>query len=584
MFDKFKNKKNLSEDELQKEKESWEKPVDDLGDWGDLSEAEDAGIEDDYTKSINDSVEEESAREFESFEDSIKKEFTKDKFDRRATTSKKRGFSMNGFGDGGKKGVLIIGLVGVLIVALGISLMLVFGGDSSEKPSNENPDVNTDIVNPEPEEEVPTGEKPIPEIEIVDSSVTELTHYGAVKRIMNNKIIIRPDNSLTDTIFFMDDKTNVNRLNSLNVDDRIEYTYKIEESKNIFVDYKNIYRATVLFIEDNTVTVIDADGKILEYGFSDSLKDVFKQITADDIIEYSIINVNSSNMISSISNIIKPDANVISGRPDFADKGDEFSMEVEVLDPEEWADELKALESESIDPDYLIKMDSDFESNSVKFYNSYENPIWIRFAWRINKYTTSVPSIQEVGVSLVSPKGNIISSETIGDYGRMWIDGNIINFAISEPETGEWTLRADKDIGYYLGETNFMLMELTGFITVNKFGVQNLGDGLLDFVWSIGGVEDSNYEIEISLSSEKFSTKVFSATSKLQDLKLVDHTTFNAKSLPRGTYDIIVKVKDLDIYTEDDSEVLGTEIPEYTRVVGAETIVHEYNAGQLTIN
>ena len=96
-----------------------------------------------------------------------------------------------------------------------------------------------------------------------------------------------------------------------------------------------------------------------------------------------------------------------------------------------------------------------------------------------------------------------------------------------------------------------------------------------------------------------------SIPSKTKDLKLTDHVEINGKSIPKGTYDIIIKVQDLDIYTSeeaakmtevnekaqdcitigiDDVELTGDIENEHKRIVAAQTIYHEYNAGTITIS
>lgn len=481
-----------------------------------------------------------------------------EKLTKKEKKRKKSGFSII-------KGILIA--IPVILI-LGIVLIMIL--PTPQIPGEEpiNPPITS--VPPAPDEGIEVGE----------NNTDDLTQYGEVRRIMQNKVIIKPDNALSDAIYYITNKTNENAITGLAIGDRIDYTYFIENSKNVLKDARLVYKGTVMSIDENTVSLENENGTLSILGFTNSLKDTFKQIATDDIIEYSL---QDDSTISSVANIIKGNGVVVTGKPSFVK--DEGQVIITDFNPDDWTAEYEAIENAVPNPDYFIDFDSDFENNSVIFYNEFDTPIWIRFAWRINEYTPSVPSVSQVGVSFVTPDGDVINSDNISDYGRMWVDGNIINFALEKGVVGEWTLRADKNIGFYLGETQFMLMSLTGFITVDKFGINNLGNSQLDFIWNIGGVEDENYEIKIEVRGEKYSTTLYTASSKTKDLKLIDHVVLNAKSLPKGVYDVYVTVKDLDIYTADDENAPeGVEIEEHVRRVAAETIIHEYNAGKLTIN
>lgn len=460
----------------------------------------------------------------------------------------------------GKIIVIILGVLFVILMAMAAIMLF--------SANKDTPKENIPVATPVPTEDIFADAD--------SSTITPLTQYGEVKRLLNDKIIIRPDNSLSDTIYFVTDATEEKNINSLDIGKRVEYTYTIVDSKNIFISFKDIYSGTVLSVGENRVILTTSNDEVIELRFQNALVDTFNQITSDDIIEYTL---SDSDMIGSISNIIKPNAPTVNGKPEFVNKADS-QIETPDFNPADWTAEYEAIANKTPGDVNKIEMTSDFENNSVKFYNSFGGPIWIRFAWKINEYVSAVPSVDQVNVSLITPDGATISYSNINDYGRMWIDGNIINYAIEDAPVGEWTLKADKNIGFYLGQSNFMLMSLTGFITIDKFGVNNNGDGQLEFIWNIGGVEDPNYAIKIEIVSDKFTTTLYTATSKTTDLSLIDSTIVNAKSIPKGTYNVRVTVQDIDIYTAEDNP----EIAEHTRMVGAETIIQRYDAGQLVIN
>lgn len=489
-------------------------------------------------------------------------------------------------GKGRKIMMIIFGVAFIILITVAVLMIL---------PKNTSPA-------PAPVEPTPPIEEAGPTIEVTDSTVNELTQSGVVKRVIKNKLLINQANSNVGSLYFISDKADEDSISKLKIGDYIEYKYVINDSKNEIVSYKPVLKAKVASMYEDVVVLDTGDGDS-KMTYDKSLLHTFQQISEGDTIEYTL---QSKNVIGSIINIETADSkNSISGTPSFVNKDGDIKIETDLFIDDTWDEELKSIENKTPNPDFMIKTESDFENNSVKFYNGYTDPIWIRFAWKINEYTPSVPNVHDVGVSLVMPNGQIISEENIKEFGRMWIDGAIINFAIEKPVAGEWTLKADKEIGFNLGETKFMLMKLTGYITVERFGINKLDDGMLDLIWTIGGVEDENYEISISFVSDKFVSKVYSASSKTKDLKLTDHVEINGKSIPKGTYDIIIKVQDLDIYTSeeaakmtevnekaqdgitigiDDVELTGDIENEHKRIVAAQTIYHEYNAGTITIS
>lgn len=515
--------------------------------------------------------------------------------------------------------LLLIGIV-VIVVGVLIAMMLL--------PGNEN----TEVV--DPSIKIEDTSNLVQDI-VIEEKKSEITQYGEVKRILSNKIIIIPDNSESDTIYFINDKTKVDVNTFLEIGDRIEYTYIIEDQNYIFINFKDIYSGIVnqkydgkLIIqldnkdysiidtlekddkeetenvdnaenseslEDNNTENEELKEEIIsvigdEFSYGISLKTIAEQIENGDKIEFCL---DDNNNITSISNIIKKNKdNNYESTPKYA-KREKVDIITNEFNKDDFSNEYSVIEkNEGIDHFEFIK-ETDFVNNSVKFYNSFEDPIWIRFAWRDssllktdeieNNVFEKMPSVNDVTISFITPSGKTISSENIEkeNIGRMWLDGNIVNFAIRNPEPGEWTLKADKNSGFYLGETNFHLMKLTGFITIEKFGINNLDNGLVEFIWNVGGVEDEFMEIEISLVGEKYSKSIYKASSKTSNLRNVDHCILDLSEIPKGTYSVIAKVKDLDIIThKDDPE----NVSEHTRQVSAETIVHRKTVGQLEIN
>lgn len=407
-----------------------------------------------------------------------------------------------------------------------------------------------------------------------DDFIVEATiqKQGKIKRILGNKIIIVPDDELNDVIYYLSDSFDSSVIKS---GEYIQYDYRIENYIPEILKVSKVITGEVIYKGIMTMTILN-DGDSVKFTYSKDLEDIIKTIEAGNKITYVSDFIDNEMVIVNIINIegqevvedIIEDSNEVPTTE--TPKTNSFNRD-------DFYNEYLTIETRYEEPRETVK--THFEDNQVSFYNGISKPVWIRFAWRVSDISPNVPSIENVGIILKSPSGIEINYDNIEKYGRMWIDGNIVNFALKKPEIGNYTLINQKPNGTNLGETKLFLMELSGFISIDKFGANLIDKNNLELIWNIGGVPDDGLEIEIYLTNDRFSTMIYSGSSKKENLHIIDKRIVDVSNIPEGKYNIIVKVKDIDLRTTDDNP----EIPENTIVVAAETITDTKNMGVLIL-
>lgn len=422
-------------------------------------------------------------------------------------------------------------------------------------------------------------------------NVDESENQGMVKRILGNKFIVSPDDGTEDQLLYVSKKLNTNDIHS---GDYIDYRAETENGLPTITYIRKIQKGKVIYKGIMTLSVDDSEtnensesktesssnnnNNVKKYLYDEDLNDQIRSIVVNDTIEFlsekkdnnlvitKILKVNNktgtdiTNPSSEVSSI--PDIPVANGS---------------VFKKSDFENEYGTINNRQKDPNYQNVKLSDLKDNKVTFYNKMTQPIWIRTAWRNSSVTGNTPDVGDVKVSLITPSGKEISEKNISQFGRYWIDENIINFAIKNPEVGEWNMKFEKSGD--LGEIEMNVMGLNGFITINKFGANLIDKNHLEMIWNIGGIPDDGLELDVYLQNDKFSTLIYHGSSKTEELHIVDKRTVDISNIPKGKYNIYVKAKDIDIKTHSDV----SDIPENTLQVTAETIVDQKNVGILIL-
>lgn len=460
--------------------------------------------------------------------------------------------------------LIIIGAAAVVLIAI-IVAVFAFGGKTEP---------NKDVV------ETPVENK---QEEIIDSFVssnidTESYKQGKIKRILGNKVLIVPDGESENVIYYIESNSVIENFKAGN---HVEYGYVIRNYLPYITEMIEIREGYIAYKGIMTVNIM-VDDTLVKFAYDASLENEIKEIGSGDYIEYVYEYIDGTPTITSIINVEKNtnnDQTVDTGNDVGNNPMTDNLYSGYVYNAEDFYKEHMIIDGRSEADDIRVITKTNIEDNSISFYNGLTGPIWIRNAWRSTELAENVPSISNVGVSLISPSGEEISFSNIDNYGRMWIDGNIINFALKSPEVGEYKMVYNKANGTYLGETGIHVMALSGFITIDKFGANLIDRNTLELIWNIGGVPDDGLEIEVYLTNDRFSTLVYSGSSKTETLHTIDSRIVSISNLPKGKYNVVVTVKDIDLKTQTDDP----NIPENTIVVSAETITDTKNMGILIL-
>lgn len=171
--------------------------------------------------------------------------------------------------------------------------------------------------------------------------------------------------------------------------------------------------------------------------------------------------------------------------------------------------------------------------------------LWFRFAWKPNDVTKEVAAIDNVRVELRSPNGTLITPENASQNGRYWVDKGIINYAIKSGAAGKWKFVVTKNKTEKLGEIGATVSPGTGFIKIDKVSVQPR-EGKLLAIWKVSGVKDEELAIEVFAKRGNSEFLIYSANSADAKVYLLDKAEISTQKLEKGTYDIIIKVQDID--------------------------------------
>ena len=214
--------------------------------------------------------------------------------------------------------------------------------------------------------------------------------------------------------------------------------------------------------------------------------------------------------------------------------GDSFAKELELIRQQDEKDAKKAEKEAG-----AVTDDSLPETITYNMEVKAKGPLWFRFAWKPNDVTKEVAKIDEVLIEIVNQNGSLINKDNISKYGRYWINGNVINFAI---RNGGAVLSLWLLTRYVSLEIGANVMPLTGFITLEAMNVQPIDEVYLFFegYWS----KDDNLIVEIVAKRGNNEILLYSANSLDDNIHLLDKAEISTAKIPKGTYDNIVRAQD----------------------------------------
>lgn len=466
---------------------------------------------------------------------------------------------------GSKKIFVALGALFVILILLIAGMFIL--GEGDETPQ-------------QPVEQTPTAPIETPEENSdFEKNETDAVSYkqGIIKRILGNKILIAPDGETENTIYYID---NMDVVANFKAGNHIEYGYVFKDYLPYVTEIIQINTGTVAYKGIMTINIM-VDDTLVKFSYAKELEEEIKEIATGDTLQYVYETIENIPTITNIIDVKKGDGSNVQG--EHIDTGNNPMTDNlyngYVYNKEDFYDEYILIENRGEEDLTRTRVKSNIVGNTIEFYSGLTGPIWIRHAWRNTELIKNAPSIESVDVKLVLPDGTEITHKNIDEYGRMWIDGSIINWALKDGVIGEFKIIDNKPNGTFLGEASVHVMELSGFITISKFGANLIDRNTLELIWNVTGVPDDGMEIEVYLSNDQVSTLIYSGSSKKEVLHTVDKRTVSIANLPKGKYNILVTVKDIDLKTQADN----IDISENTIVVAAETIKHTANMGILIL-
>lgn len=200
--------------------------------------------------------------------------------------------------------------------------------------------------------------------------------------------------------------------------------------------------------------------------------------------------------------------------------------------------------------------------------------VWFRIGFKGTK-EAYFPELNEIAVELQTANGSLINDSNIEKYGKKWIaDDGTINFVIKNTIAGDWKVLFTKNIGNYLGNIKIEAVPITGFLQIIDASAV-YSDGKLRVIWNAGGVTDDNCKVQIFAKNGNKDILMYSANTIDDGIHTVDMVDIDAKKIAGATYDIYLKITDIDVsptepksitatYITDTKTIENIEIPDFT--------------------
>lgn len=295
-------------------------------------------------------------------------------------------------------------------------------------------------------------------------------------------------------------------------------------------------------INEETLAIIVGD-ETSEYFYDDTLEETVATLTADTDVKFTY-TVDGTDMVITALEVVEKipeiDNEVVppEATPSMEDVFAEFKNELQIIQQRE------PTEVENPDEPNLPAGEK-IETLTLEAQVPTAGDTWFRFSWKKNDTTPVVPGVNDVVVELKTPSGTLINQDNISRYGRFWLEGNILNYAIKNAAAGTWAFCVTKSESQSLGDIGANLVPLTGFITIDKISIDYVGDDLYA-IWKISGVKDECYGITINAKNANGSNILVYSGSTSDGLHLIDTVKLSTAKLPSGTYDFEIVVQDWD--------------------------------------
>lgn len=216
-----------------------------------------------------------------------------------------------------------------------------------------------------------------------------------------------------------------------------------------------------------------------------------------------------------------------------------------------------------------------YESVSTTLEIGAASIVWFKINWKANSDVSNVPDAEDVTVELLTPNGSLINKDNIDKYGKLWVDEatGMVNIVIKNTIAGKYDIVFTKNVGTYLGDVTINAIPVTGFIELEAADAVYT-NGKLEVIWNAVGVVDDNCLVEVYAVNGNKKVLLYSANSIDDGIHTVDMTSINVAKIAGNTYDIIIKVTDIDVtankpykisakYLSDSVTIKNIEIPSF---------------------
>ena len=211
---------------------------------------------------------------------------------------------------------------------------------------------------------------------------------------------------------------------------------------------------------------------------------------------------------------------------------------------------LEAEKNDNLNQDIQLEIEepAKFESVQTEIFIEEREFVWFQISWKKNANLTSVPSSDNVTVELLTPQNSLINEENIDKYGKLWIDETtgVVNIVLKNTVPGYYKVVFTKEAGTYLGDVSIKAIPITGFLQI-KDASAVYSNGRLEVIWNVEGIYDDNVVVEVYAINGKKPVLLYSANSVDDGIHSIDMASINVSKIAGNTYDIVVRVTDIDI-------------------------------------
>ena len=153
----------------------------------------------------------------------------------------------------------------------------------------------------------------------------------------------------------------------------------------------------------------------------------------------------------------------------------------------------------------------------------------------------------------------MINDKNISKYGKKWVDRGVINFVIKDTKAGTWKVLFTKDTGTYLGDIMVQAVPITGFLQINKADAK-YSDGKLHVIWEAKGVQDDYCKVDIYARNGNKDVLIYAGNTIDDGIHTVDMVDIDTAKIAGNTYDIVIRITDIDATASKPQQIKATYI------------------------